>query len=109
MLRALGVSLALVNARDGVLLIDEFENGIHFGVESELWQFIFQLAHRLNVQVFATTHSWDCIQGFQKAAQDDTQEEGMVIRLSLKKGKTAATLFNEEDLAVVTREQIEVR
>jgi len=109
MLRALGVSLALVNARDGILLIDEFENGIHFGIESELWQFIFRLAHRLNVQVFATTHSWDCIKGFQKAAKENTEEEGMLIRLSLKKEKIEATLFDEEDLAVVTREQIEVR
>ena len=109
MLRALGISLALVNARDGMLLIDEFENGIHYGVESELWRFVFQLAHRLNVQVFATTHSWDCIKGFQKAAQENTDEKGMLVRLSLKKDEVAATLFDEEDLAVVTREQIEVR
>ena len=109
MQRMLGIILALVNAKDGMLLIDEIENGIHYSIQQELWQLIFQLAHRLNVQVFATTHSWDCIEGFQKAAQEDVQEEGMVIRLSLKGDEVIATLFDERKLAIATREQIEVR
>ena len=109
MQRMLGIILALVNAKDGMLLIDEIENGIHYSIQQELWQLIFQLAHRLNVQVFATTHSWDCIEGFQKAAQEDVQEEGMVIRLSLKGEEVIATLFDERKLAIATREQIEVR
>src|SRR5258708_23542013 len=66
MQRILGIALALVNTTDGILLIDEIENGIHYSVQSELWQLIFQLARRLNVQAFATTHSWDCIEGFQR-------------------------------------------
>ncbi len=38
--RILGIALALVNATDGILLIDEIENGIHYSVQSELWQLI---------------------------------------------------------------------
>lgn len=109
MQRMLGIALALANAQDGMLLIDEIENGIHYSAQTELWQLVFQLAHRLNVQVFATTHSWDCIEGFQKAAQEDKQEEGVLIRLSIKKGEVGATLFDEEELGVATREQIEIR
>jgi AAA15 family ATPase/GTPase len=101
--------LALGNTKDGILLIDEIENGIHYSVQHELWQLIFRLASRLNVQVFATTHSWDCIEGFQKATQENMQEEGLLIRLSLKKNDVVATLFDKEELAIVTREQIEVR
>ncbi len=109
MQRVLDIALALVNAKDGILLIDEIENGIHYSAQPELWHLIFQLAHRLNVQVFATTHSWDCIEGFQKVAQKDNQEEGVLIRLSIKKGEVGATLFDEEELGVAAREQIEVR
>lgn len=109
MQRVLGIALALANASDGILLVDEIENGIHYSVQLELWQLIFQLAHRLNVQVFATTHNWDCIEAFQKAAQEDKQEEGMLIRLELKKDEVAATLFDERRLGIATREQIEVR
>lgn len=109
MQHVLGIALALVNAKDGIVLIDEFENGIHYSVQKELWQIVFRLADRLNVQVFATTHSWDCIEGFQKAAQENKQEEGMLIRLSLKKDEIIATTYDEEDLAVVTKQGIEVR
>ncbi len=109
MYRMLCISLSFVNATDGMLLIDEIENGIHYSVQPELWQLIFQLARRLNVQVFATTHSWDCIEGFQKAAQEDKQEDGMLIRLSLRKDEVVATLFDERKLGIATREQIEVR
>ncbi len=109
MQRIFGIALALVNAKDGMLLIDEFENGIHYTVQTDLWRLIFQVARRLNVQVFATTHSWDCIEAFQKAAQEDTQSEGVLIRLESKKGKIVATLFDEQELGIATREQIEVR
>ena len=91
MLRALGISLALVNVKDGILLIDEFENGLYYSVQPELWQFIFRVARRLNVQVFATTHSWDCIEAFQKAASTDKQAEGFLIRLESKLGDIVAT------------------
>jgi ABC-type transport system involved in cytochrome c biogenesis ATPase subunit len=109
MQRMLGIALALANAKDGMLLIDEIENGIHYSVQGKLWELVFRLAHYLNVQVFATTHSGDCIEAFQKAAQEDTQTEGTLIRLESRKGEIGATLFDEEELAIVTREQIEVR
>ena len=109
MQRMLGIALALVNAKGGLLLIDEIENGLHYSVLPDLWHLIFQLARRLNIQVFATTHSWDCIEGFQKAAQEDSQSEGLLIRLESKKDQIVATLFDERRLGIATREQIEVR
>ncbi len=109
MQRTFGIALALVNARNGLLLIDEFENGLHYLVQADLWRLIFQVARRLNVQVFATTHSWDCIEGFQKAAQEDSQEDGMLMKLESKKGEIVVTLFDERRLGIATREQIEVR
>lgn len=109
MQRMLGVALALVNAKGGLLLIDEIENGLHYSVLPDLWQLIFRLARRLNIQVFATTHSWDCIEGFQKAAQEDHQNEGLLIRLESKKDEIIATLFDERRLGIAAREQIEVR
>lgn len=109
MWRNLGIALALANAKDGMLLIDEFENGHYYSVQSDLWRFIFRLAHSLNVQVFATTHSWDCIEAFQRAAREDRQEEGLLIRLGSKKGEIGVTLYGERELTIATREHIEVR
>ncbi len=109
MQRIFGIALALVNARNGILLVDEIENGLHYLAQPDVWRLIFRLASRLNIQVFATTHSWDCIEAFQKAAQEDRQNEGVLIRLESKRGKIVPTLFDERQLGIATREQIEVR
>jgi hypothetical protein len=109
MQRMLGIALALVSAKDGMLLIDEIENGLHYSVQPSLWQIIFHLARHLNIQVFATSHSRDCIEAFQQIADADKQTEGMLIRLESKKDEIVATLFDERELGIATREQIEVR
>jgi AAA15 family ATPase/GTPase len=62
--RILYIILSMVNAEDNYLLIDEFENGLHYSVQKRVWEVIFTLAESLNVQVFATTHSSDCIKAF---------------------------------------------
>jgi hypothetical protein len=110
--RIFGIALALANARDGILLIDEVDSGLHYSVQSEMWRLIVEVAHRLNVQVFATTHSWDCVEAFQKAIQQDPRGDGLLISLRDKEGEpghVVAVLFDETELAIVTREQIEVR
>lgn len=107
--RILGIALALVNAKNGILLVDEIENGIHYSVQQELWRLIIRVSERLNVQVFATSHSWDCIEAFQEAAAENQEVEGLLIRLALKASDVQATVFDERELGIATREQIEVR
>ena len=68
--RLFGIILSLVTAKDGLLLIDEFENGLHYSVQHGVWQTIFMLADTLNVQVIATSHSWDTVESFQHAAAE---------------------------------------
>jgi AAA15 family ATPase/GTPase len=84
MTRILQLILSIIKAKDGFLLIDEFENGLHYSVHAKVWNLVFQLAQKLNVQVFATTHSWDCVKGF-RAAWQENQDKGSFHRLSLDK------------------------
>jgi hypothetical protein len=106
--RLFGIVLSLVNAKGGLLLIDEFENGMHHTVQLDTWRAIFRLAKSLDVQVFATSHSWDAVESFQKAASE-TPEEGVLVRLSRRGEDIIPTLFREQELAVATRDRIEVR
>ena len=106
--RLFGIVLSLVNAKNGLLLIDEFENGMHHTIQLDVWRAIFRLSRDLNVQVFATSHSWDAVEAFQKAAADDPSE-GLLIRLSRKGEAVIPTLFRDQELAVAAREHIEVR
>jgi hypothetical protein len=106
--RLFGIILSLCNARNGVLLVDEIENGLHYSVQTEIWRTIFRLSNALNVQVFATSHSWDCVRAFQEAAAE-SPEDGVLIRLSKNETKIIPTLFTEKELEIATRDQIEVR
>jgi len=107
--RVFAMALAMSTASNGYLLIDEFETGLHHSVQADVWRAVFKLAHEWDVQVFATTHSQDCIDAFQEAAAEDKNEEAMLISLQQRKSGIKAVLFDENELKVVTRGHIEVR
>lgn len=100
--------LTLIAARDGILLTDEIETGLHYSVQHRLWSLIFRFAAELNVQVFATTHSSDCISAFQMAAEE-SPESGVLIRLENWNGKIMPTIADEELLQNAVEQDIEVR
>lgn len=107
--RLFGIALALVSAKDGVLLIDEVENGLHYSVQSQLWQFLINAAEKFNVQVFATTHSTDTIRAFQWAAKSEPRVAGLLTRIDYTGGSPNVTQFDEMDLGIAVTESVEVR
>ena len=107
--RMFGAALALANSQDGFLLIDEVENGIHHSVQRDYWRMVLQTAQRNNVQVIATTHSWDCVRGFAQAAVENEEAEGQLVRLSRQYGDLRAVEYSEEELAIAADQGIEVR
>lgn len=112
-LRILQLVLGIFPASNGFLLIDEFENGLHYSVQEQVWRLIFQLSKELNIQVFATTHSRDCIEAFSRAA-NDSEESALLLRIgkSVKKenyGKIIATLFEKNSLNNLTHSDVELR
>ena len=107
--RLFQILLALVNAKDGILLLDEFENGLHWSVQSEVWTTIFRLAIRLNVQVFASTHSSDCIRGFGDAWKQN-KNAGAFFRLDVgSDGVARARPYSLETLGDSLETVVEVR
>ena len=113
MMRVLQLLLLLAPARAGLYLADEFENGLHYSVQERVWDMIFKLAKDQDAQVFATTHSWDCIEAFRTAAQK-TEEPAVLLRVgrsALKgdEGKTIATVFDKDELETLNQLDVEVR
>jgi AAA15 family ATPase/GTPase len=114
MLRVLQLAIKLVSAQGGFLLIDEFENGLHYSIQEKIWSLLFEMAEKLDIQVFATTHSWDCIESFAKVANDKPNIEGVLFRMgkSARKsnqGQIIATVFDNERLYNLTQADVEVR
>lgn len=106
--RLFHIIVALVNARNGLLLIDEFENGLHWSVQPKVWDIVFQLSERLNVQVFATTHSRDCLEGFDNT-WNKYPELGTFFRLDAKDNLIKATEYTSETLTDAIDMDVEVR
>ncbi len=104
--RVLTIILGLVNCKNGFLLIDEFENGLHYTVQTKLWEIIFKLSEKLNIQVFVTTHSRDCISSFAKVNKDDA---GQIIRLENRKGKIVPVTYDEKEISIIADSDIEIR
>lgn len=108
--RILTIILALVNTDNGFLLIDEFENGLHYTVQEKLWEIIFVLAEKLGVQVFATTHSDDCILAFEKELnRENSFSDGRLIRLDNDNGIIKQVEFNAKELKIANDNDIEIR
>lgn len=106
--RLLGVSLSLSNSRNGFLLIDEAENGLHHSVHYDYWRMVLQAAEENDVQVLATTHSFSCVRGFAKAAVESASD-GVLVRIERHEDDTRAVSYAEEELRVASEQGIEVR
>jgi hypothetical protein len=107
--RIFGIAVALILAQGGALLIDEIENGLHYSTHEEVWTAIFGLAAAFDVQVFATTHSWDAVLGFQHAATR-SDEAGILYRLERGAGGDVTPIaFTEEEVAIAARHEVEIR
>lgn len=109
--RILTIILAMVNCENGYLLIDEFENGLHYTVQEQLWEVIFNVADRLNIQVFATTHSYDCINAFSTVLNSGRypKESGYMMRLDNYKGNIEATLYDAEETETTVSVDVDPR
>jgi predicted ATPase len=109
MTRIFHIIVALVNARDGILVVDEFENGLHWSVQPTIWRMVFRLANKLNVQVFSSTHSRDCIAGFEEAWKEQV-ESGAFFRLNVKQNDgVTVTPYTCETLSDALETDVEIR
>lgn len=110
MYRILALAMSLVSSEKGVLLVDEIDTGLHYKALTNMWRLVIETAKKLDVQVFATTHSWDCLAAFQQAlTQSEENALGTVFRLERKNGQIEYTAYTGEELTVAVEHDIEVR
>jgi predicted ATPase len=105
--RLLGLALALVHARGSVLLVDEIDIGLHYTAQVDMWRMVKGAAETLDVQVFATTHSSDCIRALASLARPDVTT-GSEITIQRIEGERAVA-YNEREIVLAAERGIEVR
>lgn len=91
------------------LLVDEIENGIYYDFLPDLWRFIFRLSSMNRLQVFATTHSKDCVDAFLRVSEEEKDVDGKLIRIEGRDTKRRAKHFDESEFGIIRESKIEVR
>lgn len=79
--KSLSMLLPLASVRNGALLIDEFEVGIHYSVLEEVLTGLIIAAQRFNVQLFLTTHSLEAIDTLMAACEKAGEQDFITYRL----------------------------
>lgn len=97
-------------SRNGILLADEMENGIHHSVLGEVWRHTRTWMRDWNVQFVATTHSGECIDAAMEAFADNPEDLSIhKLFENEESGKIGAATFTGEALEGAREMNWEVR
>jgi hypothetical protein len=107
--RILHIYAEILTSNTNVLLIDEIENGIFSESLPLIWRGLLAICEQQNVQIFATTHSRECVMAAHQAAKERGKDELSVQRLQLVKGNIEAVRLGEPHLEMAAEMGLEVR
>jgi hypothetical protein len=109
MWRMLGLALAIASAQNGVLLVDEIDTGLHFSVMESVWKLIDEASKRLNVQVFATSHSRDAYESLASISHSETSKGSQVTIQRIDRFDKKSVAFSEQEIIASAERGTEVR
>jgi AAA15 family ATPase/GTPase len=73
--RLLSILLSISNAKNGILLIDEIDNGLHFSTLKVLWSAIIEASKEFNVQLVVTTHNQEVLKYLKEVLEEDAYKD----------------------------------
>lgn len=68
------ILLRLYSKERTILLIDEIENGFFHDRYSSIWKRLYEAAVEVNGQIFATTHSLECLRALREAIKENEKD-----------------------------------
>lgn len=111
--KMLAIIISVFDCKNGVLLIDEIDNGLHYKSMPVLWTAVLEMAKKRNVQIFASTHNVDSLKGLEQIlseSQHDMQDKTVTYTLRrLPEGDLRAFRYDYEKFNYVINQEIEIR
>lgn len=108
-IRLLSIYSELIASGKKVLLIDEVENGLHHSILVEIWRGLLNAAQQEDVQIFATTHSYECIKAAHAAFAETLDYDFALHRLEEVKGDITVTTYDKQTLETSLASNFEIR
>ena len=106
MTRIARIILAISTTPNGVVLVDEIENGLHHSALRKVWQSIEAAANQFNTQVIASTHSFECLNAAQQSLGKD---DFLVHRLEEMDGGINCVSYEPDEIEAAISHSLEVR
>jgi AAA15 family ATPase/GTPase len=103
------ITLQFASAENGVLLIDEIENGVHYTLLEKFTEFIQKLAIKLSVQVFITTHSKETIEAFINNGFENSDVSYNLVTQDIENKDVRVINYDAETLGDKLTQKLEVR
>jgi hypothetical protein len=107
--RLLALAIGITQCAGGMLFVDEIDTGLHHSVMSAMWGLIQRAAEEFDVQVFATTHSHDCVRALATVCDDNPASTGRVSIQRVERGRAKAIPFSEDEIRIVAEQRLEIR
>lgn len=111
-IKMLTILVDILEMKDGLLLIDEIENGLHYTALLPLWKAIFKMARGSNVQLFIATHSYECIAAMTEVYQELKVGEDFISLFRIDRdtdNQHRAVQYKADTLLVGIEREFEVR
>jgi hypothetical protein len=106
----LSIGLAIINCKNGALFLDEFELAIHYSNITKIWKQIGEMAEEYNCQIFAVTHSLECVKFATDGLRGTEREKDLqYIILENRKGTIQAEIYDANELTSALSGQWEIR
>jgi len=107
--RLAAIILAISAVPDGYVLVDEIENGLHFAILKGVWRGIAASAQKWNVQIYATTHSLECIRAAHAASAESEPYDFLYHRLEMVNGDIEIETLDQDELETSVELNWEIR
>jgi hypothetical protein len=110
--RTLQVYCEIFASRPEILLVDEIENGLYFEGLEDYWKGLMAVLEDQDVQLFATTHSRECMEAAHRAAAAMDGNPLRFLRLDRRvddPAKIVATTFGKEEMTTAIEFNREMR
>lgn len=106
--KLLYIVLSIMDAKDGILLVDEIDTGFHYSMYKDLWRIVADVSRDYNCQVIATTHSYESIIGAVEGAKEHP-EDFSFYRLGYEREELKSFRSSYDLLKSALRSDMEVR
>ena len=107
--RLVEILLAVVTSTDALVLVDEIENGLYHKNLEAVWRAIDSASRDANAQIFATSHSLECVEAAVSAFADGSARDFLLHRLERKNEEARVITYDQQTARSALEMNLEVR